>query len=133
MNADGSDQNRLTSSGTTDRDPNRITSNISGDSARDPAWSSDGAKIAFTTTRDGNPEIYVMNADGSVQIRLTNNEAFDYAPAWSPDGRRISFTSHRDGNGEIYVMNTDGSDQTRLTNTLADDIWPAWSPFLDGN
>jgi Tol biopolymer transport system component len=84
MNADGSDQNRLTSSGTTDRDPNRITSNISGDSARDPAWSSDGAKIAFTTTRDGNPEIYVMNADGSDQTRLTNTLADDIWPAWSP-------------------------------------------------
>ena len=91
-------------------------------------WSPDGRKIAFTSERDGNPEIYVMNADGSAQTRLTNNTALDEAPDWSPDGTKIAFASNRDGNAEIYVMNADGSGQTNLTNhTTAFDI-PDWSP-----
>src|SRR5262245_49125199 len=69
-------------------------------------------RIAFTSKRDGNNEIYVMNADGSGQTNLTNNPASDAGPAWSPDGRQIAFGSFRDGNGEIYVMNADGSGQT---------------------
>ena len=85
-------------------------------------------RIAFASSRDGNREIYVMNADGSGLARLTDNRADDQAPAWSPDGRRIAFTSRRDGNLEIYVMNADGSGLTRLTNHLAEDWEPAWSP-----
>ena len=46
-------------------------------------WSPDGARIAFVSRRDGNYEIYVMNADGSGQTRLTNNSAWDLHPAWS--------------------------------------------------
>ena len=72
--------------------------------------------IAFESMRDGDVEIYVMNADGSGQTRLTNNPAVDRDPAWSPDGRQIVFASTRDdslvGNVEIYVMNADGSGQT---------------------
>jgi dipeptidyl aminopeptidase/acylaminoacyl peptidase len=85
-------------------------------------------KIAFDSTRDGNTEIYVMNADGSNPTRLTNNPAIDRDAAFSPDGRRIAFVSDRDGNSEVYVMNADGSNQTRLTNNSADDFQPAFSP-----
>ncbi|HDR3891062.1 TPA: PD40 domain-containing protein, partial [Bacillus cereus] len=67
------------------------------------------SKIAFVSNRDANPEIYVMNPDGSNQTRLTNNPAGDFEPSWSPDGQKITFTSNRDGNPEIYVMNADGS------------------------
>ena len=86
------------------------------------------ARIAFASDRDGNMEIYVMNADGSGQTNLTNNPADDGFPTWSPDGRHIAFVSDRDGNREIYVMNADGSGQTNLTNNPADDDDPAWSP-----
>ena len=85
-------------------------------------------KIAFMSDRDGNLEIYVMNADGSNPIRLTNNLAYDGAPAWSPDGSKIAFSSNRDGNPEIYVMNVDGSNQINLTNNPGYDVCPAWSP-----
>ena len=85
-------------------------------------------RIAFHSDRDGNYEIYVMNADGSGVTRLTNNSIDDLNPAWSPDGRRIAFHSDRDGNFEIYVMNADGSGVTRLTNNSAYDGDPAWSP-----
>jgi hypothetical protein len=85
-------------------------------------------RIAFASDRDGNFEIYVMNADGSGVTRLTNNPADDRFPSWSPDGKRIAFTSDRDGNREIYVMNADGSGVTRLTNSPAPDGVPSWSP-----
>jgi len=73
-------------------------------------------KIAFYSDRDGNEEIYVMDADGSNQTNLTNNAAADNVPRWSPDKSKIAFYSNRDDvNGEIYVMDADGSNQTRLT------------------
>jgi dipeptidyl aminopeptidase/acylaminoacyl peptidase len=103
----------------------------------EPAWSADGQKIAFTSARDGNDEIYVMNADGSGQTRLTFSPGLDLAPAWSPDGARIAFISIRDAgaggfNIELYVMNADGSDQTRLTlTTNVSEFAPAWSPDGD--
>jgi len=87
-----------------------------------------GSRIAFESVRDGNGEIYVMDADGSNQTRLTNNPADDGSPAWSPDGSRIAFYSDRDGNYEIYVMDADGSNQTRITNNPAGDAFLDWSP-----
>jgi WD40 repeat protein len=85
-------------------------------------------KIAFTSNRDGNDEIYVMNADGTGVTRLTDNPASDQQPAWSPDGSRIAFTSTRDGTFEIYVMNADGTGVTRLTTTTTHlgSTRPAW-------
>ncbi|MCH8349239.1 MAG: PD40 domain-containing protein, partial [Chloroflexi bacterium] len=50
----------------------------------EPVWSPDGSQIAFVSARDGNHEIYVMNADGSGQTRLTNNTAIDFDPDWGP-------------------------------------------------
>ncbi len=85
-------------------------------------------KIAFHSTRDGNYEIYVMNADGTGQARLTSEVSNELHPSWSPDGSKIAFVNDRDGNWEIYVMNADGSEQTRLTNNPASDYLPVWSP-----
>jgi len=86
-------------------------------------------KIAFASDRDGNNEIYVMNADGSNQTNLTNNPAWDNEPCFSPDGTKIAFKSYSDeifGISKIYVMNADGSNQTRLTNNLGRE--PCFSP-----
>lgn len=111
----------------------------------DGVWSPDHTKIAFVSIKDDedgqwpyNSEIYVMNADGTNPIRLTNNPAADEAPAWSPDGQSIIFVSYRDEpnvkncgencNSEIYVMNADGSNQVRLTNDPAGDWFPVWLP-----
>jgi Tol biopolymer transport system component len=107
-------------------EPWRLTHNRGEDDS--PAWSPDGTQIAFVSNRDGNEEIYVMDADGGKQRRLTDNDGDDWFPAWSPDGTQIAFTSERDGNYDIYVMNPDGSDPRRLTNNDADDWQPAWSP-----
>jgi Tol biopolymer transport system component/outer membrane protein assembly factor BamD (BamD/ComL family) len=85
-------------------------------------------RIAFTSDRDGNDEIYVMNADGSGLVNLTNHDANDRKPSWSPDGTHIAFASDRNGAYGIYVMEADGGGVTRLTSNLADDDHPAWSP-----
>ena len=93
-----------------------------------PAWSPDGRKLAFVSRRDGNSEIYVMNADGGAQENLTRQPASDSHPSWSRDGRKLVFVSRRDGNAEIYVMNADGSGLRNLTRAPSDDLDPAWSP-----
>ena len=85
-------------------------------------------KIVFQSNRDGNWEIYVMNAGGSGLKRLTENESDDEYPVWSPDGEEIAFKSNRDGNWEIYKMNADCSAVSRLTNCEAEDADPCWSP-----
>lgn len=94
-------------------------------------------KIAFLSQRGGNLEIYVMNTDGSDQVRLTNDLVTDLSPAWSPDGTRIAFTSYDDAKAtwEIHVMNTDGTRLLKIASGgdpgLAPGIWapsPVWSP-----
>jgi Tol biopolymer transport system component len=85
--------------------------------------------IAFQTERHGpNEEIYIMNADGSGQTRLTFNNFRDVCPSISPDGQKIVFSSDRDYDYEIYVMNRDGSNQQRLTTSVGFDLHPDWSP-----
>lgn len=86
------------------------------------------ARVAFTTDRDGNSEIYTVLPSGSTAVRLTNNLATDTHASYSADGTRIAFTSARDGNNEIYIMNADGTGQTRMTDHPASDSQPAWSP-----
>ena len=121
-----------------------------------PVWSPDGSKIAFTSNREADlrprleptpppinygsgpppdfpeaapqPELYVMNADGSGQKRLTFNVTFDGNPTWSPDGLRLAFQSRDDGDHEIYVINVDGTGLTKLTDNEYADLLPAWSP-----
>jgi Tol biopolymer transport system component len=93
-----------------------------------PAWSPDGKRIAFYSERDGNAELYVMNADGSEQRRLTRTPADEGYPSWSPDGRTISFDTDRDGNFEIYAMDAGGGNERRLTSSPSSDVSASWSP-----
>ena len=106
----------------------------------DPSWSPDGKRIVFMSYRDGHfigdfeeitSEIYVMDADGGNQQRLTENRKNDESPSWSPDGTRIVFSSDRKGdwkNFEIYVMDDDGGNLQRLTENRKNDGAPSWSP-----
>jgi Tol biopolymer transport system component len=71
--------------------------------------STDGSKIAFRSKRDGNPEIYVMNNDGTNQRRLTFNAKQDAEPAWSPNGQKLAFLSDRNGTLNVWVMDSTGA------------------------
>jgi Tol biopolymer transport system component len=93
-----------------------LTSGSATDS--EPAWSPDGAKIAFTR----NHAIYVMNADGTGLTRLTSDAVFVGGAAWSPDGQHIAFASL---NGGIWVMDADGANPHQLP---VGGYEPAWSP-----
>jgi TolB protein len=85
-------------------------------------------KIVFTSDRDGNAEIYIMDGDGKNQKRLTYDNGYDDYASFSPDGGKIVFASGRDGNLEIYIMDSDGKNQKRLTFNDSDDIYPSFSP-----
>jgi hypothetical protein len=92
----------------------RLTNNSSDDTR--PRFSPDGSKIIFTSNRDGNYEIYVMNANGAGQARITNSTSSDEWPDWSPDGTKIVFTKTNGMTSEIWVMNADGSNPVRVGN-----------------
>jgi TolB protein len=97
-------------------------------SADDPAWSPDGTRIAYGGAIS-NQDIFVVNADGSDPVNLTNtaDPAGEIQPAWSPDGAYIVFTGFRNGNQEIVRRNAGGSSETVLTNLGAKDLHPSWS------
>ncbi len=99
--------------------------------SRDPAWSADGEKIAFS--RYGGPDsredIWTIDADGGNPQKLTSIFGQDRQPTWSPDGSRIAFQTNWDGNLEIYVVNADGSGLHNITNDIdREDFSPVWSP-----
>jgi Tol biopolymer transport system component/serine/threonine protein kinase/tetratricopeptide (TPR) repeat protein len=116
MNADGSGG------------PRRLTFNQVEDTA--PSWSPDGRKILFdrVTAPGEESDVYVMDADGSNQLNLTNAPGYDTRGAWSPDGRKIAFASNRGGSFDIYVMNADGTGLQRLTDDPEFENDPSWSP-----
>lgn len=93
-----------------------------------PAWSPNGKRIAYSSTFEGNQELYVADLDGSNRVRLTNDPAFDAHPAWSPDGKKIAFATNRWGDFEIAVMDADGGNVTRLTESRGLDDYPVFSP-----
>lgn len=93
-----------------------------------PVWSADGLRIAFESTRDGQNEIYVMNADGSNQTRLTWDVDYDGMPSWSPDGEWLAFISRRTGGYRIYILRADGSGTYGPLNEQAYSARPQWSP-----
>jgi TolB protein len=96
-----------------------------------PEYSPDGSSIVFRGRSDGNSDIYVMDADGSNVVRLTDDPAFDGDPTWTPDGEHIVFISDRTGDYDIYIMRADGSDVVNLTNHPANDEYPDVVPTGD--
>ncbi len=91
-----------------------LTKNPADDTT--PVWSPDGRLIAFTSTRDGKAQIYVMDADGSELRRVSDGASNDFSPTWSPDGNWIAFASNRDFGSTIYIMDVSGGNLKRLSN-----------------
>lgn len=101
-----------------------------------PAWSPDGRHIAFASTRGNHGlrsglRIYLMNADGSNPVKLTEGQA--ESPSWSPDGSKIVFMSNRRTHHfDIWMVNPDGSNPVRVSQVAASEdaqMFPAWSPL----
>ncbi len=95
------------------------------------SWSPDGSRIAFSSSRDGNPEIYVMDRDGGRIEQLTDHPGIDVSPTWSPTGREIAFTSDRNGTPQIYIMDADGLNLSRISLRGSYNAEPAWSPSME--
>ena len=99
-----------------------------------PAWSPEGARIAFWSNRDGQPDIFVMNSDGTKPINITRDAHYEDRPTWSPDGTRIAFGALQVPRGEqnmsdIFLIDADGANRINLTqNPEAVNQYPAWSP-----
>ena len=86
-------------------------------------------RIAFASDRDGDFEIYMINADGTSLVRLTESKGTDYPSSWSPDGRKLAFVSDRNGSYNIYVMSVDGSEPTVQLTQGSEGIGSLnWSP-----
>ncbi len=92
-----------------------------------------GGKMAVVLSRDGNPEIYVGNADGSGLKRLTTSGSIDVSPSWSPDGSKIAFVSDRHGSPQIFVMGAGGGGAKRLTYKGSYNQTPCWCPRPGSN
>lgn len=96
-----------------------------------PAWSPDGKRLAYVGFRRGRfGDIFVINADGRNERRLTTTKVHEDMPRWSPDGRRIAFVRElaHDRVVHLFVMNADGSGQTQLTSGEGSDLAPSWAP-----
>jgi Tol biopolymer transport system component len=85
--------------------------------------------LAFSSNRDGNWEVYLLDVAQRVAVNLTHHPSDDLTPAWSPDGR-LAFETNRDGNREIYLLNMDGMQTQNATNSPSNETFPAWS--IDG-
>jgi TolB protein len=92
------------------------------------SYSPDGKRMAYASSRSGNMEIWIANADGSGARKLTSSSGLDTAPFWSPTGQEIAFTSDRGGTPQIYVMDSEGLNVRRLTTIGNWNDAPAWNP-----
>lgn len=99
-------------------------------SGRDPSFSPDGTLITFARWVGEAFDVFVADADGSNEVRLTTHPAPDWNPVFSPDGAKIAFASYRDANWEIYTIRVDGTDLQRITDNPASDYLPAWGSPL---
>jgi TolB protein len=112
--ADGSDEHRLLSEGTTDYDP---------------VWSPDGSTIAFTSDREGSADLFRVKPDGSAIERLTDSPAYDDQAAFSPDGKQLVFVSTRSGGtSDLWTIDLASRRTKALTSGAGGDFRPSWSP-----
>ncbi len=115
MNADGTDQTKLTSDANNDIDP---------------VWSPNGKRVAFNRFPAdwSGCEVFVMNSDGTGVTQLTHGGGYEFGGIWSPSGKRIAFVANHDGSNDLYVINADGSGLKRVTTGADVGTVTAWSP-----
>lgn len=104
----------------------RLTDDPAAD--RNPSWSPDGRRIAFSSERTGAGDIYTMRADGDDLRRVTDHPAYEGAPRFSPDGTAIVFEAERDGRAEIYIVPAEGGRVRQVTSSITRKLGPALSP-----
>lgn len=92
-----------------------------------PNWSPDGQWIVFSSSHEGNYQLYTIHPDGSGLTRLTYHKAMDYRPVYSPDGKWLAFSSNREGNWDIYLMRPDGAGLRQVTSDPGKDDHAAWT------
>jgi len=90
-------------------------------------WTPESSDLLFTSSRDGNADVFVLKAGQREWTNLTKHPSGDNWPVWSPDGERIVFQSRRAGSLDIWVMNADGSSPSQLTTDPDSDYLPAWT------
>lgn len=93
-----------------------------------PRFNRSGSQVVFGSGRDGNWEIYRIDADGSNEKRLTDDASFDGNPDFSPDGSRVVFISDRTGHPEVWTMDSNGGSLFQVTSVQEEADWPRWSP-----
>jgi TolB protein len=99
-----------------------------GDTTLSPAWSSDGTKLAYSSARSGDPDIYVCDASGNNEHRITAFRGPDVSPTWNPKSNaQIAWVSGRTKLPQIYIMDADGANVTRMTDGGYASA-PSWSP-----
>jgi TolB protein len=93
-----------------------------------PRWSPDGKSIAYTSYRDGNPDLWVVNLETGRRVKLSSEPGLNIAPAWSPDGRWLALAMSKDGGTNLYLVRQDGSQLRRLTSGTSISVSPTFSP-----
>jgi Tol biopolymer transport system component len=99
-----------------------------GERVSAPVWSPDGKRIAWSAVVDGQADVFVANADGSVPVNLTQHAANDSQPTWSPDGTQLAFISDRAGFPHVFTMSANGEDVEQRTKGEFSADSPNWSP-----
>lgn len=93
-----------------------------------PAWSPRGDKIAYTSYKANNPDMYVADLVKGVTKRVSAQQGINSGAAFSPDGKQIALTLSKDGDPDIYLIDLEGQEVARLTKSYGVDSSPTWSP-----
>ena len=117
----------------TDLRQNKVTQAISRRKGMNlaPAWAPDGESMIVTLSKDGSPDLYLLNRKGKIKRRLTAKAGINVSPSWSPDGKSVAFVSDRGGTPQIYILNLRKNRIQRLTFEGNENTEPAWSPKGD--
>ena len=124
MNSDGSNLKQITFTVSS----KYFDTGFPRDGNGNPVWSPNSDKLAYVSYENGSPDIFIINANGTRNKRLTNTPLRDENPVWSKDGNYILFSSNRSPNvaSQIYIMRAEGQMQTALTNYMGDNIYPTF-------